>query len=60
MKKRMAQKTSIIFKNDLKIRNFVTFLFLFLKIFGYYEYHGTLYFSPTRIHAAIKNSFTYG
>jgi hypothetical protein len=56
----MAQKTSIIFKNDLKIRNFVTFLFLFLKIFGYYEYHGTLYFSPTRIHAAIKNSFTYG
>lgn len=60
MKKRMTQKTSIIFKNDLKIGNFVTFLFLFLKYLDITNIMAHFIFSPTSIHTIIKNSFTYG
>jgi hypothetical protein len=54
MKTRMAQKTSIIFKNDLKIGNFVTFLFLFLKYLDITNIMAHFIFSPTSIHTIIE------
>jgi len=59
MKERMTQKTSIIFKKDLKNENFVMLLFLYLKYLDITSFITHFIFPPTGIHRTIKIVFLW-